>query len=143
VDQDPAARIVLHEPADLQPRSGCKGARAREDNQNRTGKNIPGLREKLYYESGMRVLSMPEGGRSGKTGFGWIELDGIQYTEDIIIHTGFRVSKRKKHLSKHLKAKWGHTPLTGEELDFISDEHPEVLYIGTGQRGAFQSLMTR
>lgn len=69
------------------------------------------------------------------TGFGWIELNGIRYEDDCIIHTNGSVTKRKKKLSKHKRSEYGHTPLCIEELDFIP-EKPAVVYIGTGQYGA-------
>jgi hypothetical protein len=70
-----------------------------------------------------------------KTGFGWIEIGGHRYDHDIIIHTDGTVSKRKKKLSKPLKAEFGHTPLSLEELPLVKEEQPEIIYIGTGQYG--------
>ena len=71
-----------------------------------------------------------------KTGFGWIEIKGIRYDHDIIIHTDGSVSKRPKKRSRALKADYGHTPLSDEELDSVRDEHPDAVYIGTGQYGS-------
>lgn len=71
-----------------------------------------------------------------KTGFGWIEVGGRIYDHDIIIHTDGSVSKRKKKLSKQMKGDYGHTPLSEHELEFLRDERPEVVYIGTGQYGS-------
>jgi hypothetical protein len=70
-----------------------------------------------------------------KTGFGWIEIGGVRYEHDIIIHADGKISKRKKKASKDLKDEYGHTPLSGAELDFLSDEKPLAVYIGTGQYG--------
>lgn len=70
-----------------------------------------------------------------KTGFGWIEIGDHRYDHDIIIHTDGTVSKRKKKLSKPLKAEFGHTPLSLEELTMVKEEKPEIIYIGTGQYG--------
>lgn len=70
-----------------------------------------------------------------KTGFGWIEIGNTRYDHDVIIHTDGSVSKRRKNLSKSFKGKYGHTPLSAEELGFLKTEHPEVVYIGTGQYG--------
>jgi hypothetical protein len=71
-----------------------------------------------------------------KTGFGWIEINGIRYDHDIIIHTDGSVSKRPKKRSRALKAEYGHTPLSDEELGSVLDEHPDTVYIGTGQYGS-------
>jgi len=70
-----------------------------------------------------------------KTGFGWIEVGGVRYDHDIIIHTDHKITKRKKKLSKDQKGQYGHTPLTNAELEFLSDERPKVVFIGTGQYG--------
>ena len=71
-----------------------------------------------------------------KTEFGWIEIGGTRYDHDILIHTDNTVSKRKKKLSKHYAGEYGHTPLSAEELAFLENERPAVVYIGTGQYGA-------
>jgi hypothetical protein len=71
-----------------------------------------------------------------KTGFGWIEIGENRYEYDIIIHTDGTVSKRPKKRSRDLKPEYGHTPLSEEELDVVRTEHPEVVYIGTGQSGS-------
>jgi len=70
-----------------------------------------------------------------KTGFGWIEYDGVRYDHDIVIHSDRSITKRKKKLSKKRKEEFGHTPLSGEELADLLMERPEVVYIGTGQYG--------
>lgn len=70
-----------------------------------------------------------------KTGFGWIETGGTRYEHDIVIHSDGTVSKRRKKLSKPQKGEYGHTPLSAEELAFLKDERPTVVYIGTGQYG--------
>ena len=70
-----------------------------------------------------------------KTGFGWIEIGGKQYDHDIIIHVDATISKRHKKISKPQKEHYGHTPLCGTELEFLQNESPEVVYIGTGQYG--------
>jgi hypothetical protein len=71
-----------------------------------------------------------------KTGFGWIEVKGRRYDHDIIIHADGTVTKRKKNRSRAFRSEYGHTPLSGEELGSILDEHPVVVYIGTGQYGS-------
>jgi hypothetical protein len=70
-----------------------------------------------------------------KTGFGWIEVGGTRYEHDIVIHRDRSVTKREKKRSKPFKKEYGHTPLTADELGFLADERPEVVYIGTGQYG--------
>lgn len=68
------------------------------------------------------------------TGFGYIVVDGERYDDDIVIASGLMV--RKKELSLKLKGKYGHTPLTGEELlHYFSSDPPEVIVVGTGQSG--------
>lgn len=70
-----------------------------------------------------------------KTGFGWIEIGGTRYEHDVVIHADGRVSKRKKKASKIFRDKFGHTPLSEEELGFLSDARPDIVYVGTGQYG--------
>ena len=70
-----------------------------------------------------------------KTEFGWIEIGGTRFDHDIVIHTDGKVSKRKKKLSKSYAGEYGHTPLAAEELAFLENERPVVVYIGTGQEG--------
>ncbi|MDD1717399.1 MAG: hypothetical protein LUQ45_04025 [Methanoregulaceae archaeon] len=70
-----------------------------------------------------------------KTEFGWIEIGGTRFDHDIVIHTDGKVSKRKKKLSKPYAGEYGHTPLAAEELAFLENERPVVVYIGTGQEG--------
>jgi hypothetical protein len=71
-----------------------------------------------------------------KTGFGWIEVGGVRYDNDIVIHTDGSVTKRRKKDSKGLKGDYGHTPLSEYELGFLEKEDPEVVYVGTGQYGS-------
>jgi hypothetical protein len=70
-----------------------------------------------------------------KTKYGWVEIDGVRYDHDVIIHVDRKVTRREKKGSKKLKQKYGHTPLSGSELDLLTKEHPAVIYIGTGQFG--------
>ena len=71
-----------------------------------------------------------------KSGFGWIEIKGNRYGNDVIIHTDRTVSTRPKKRSRDLKPEYGHTLLPVEELDMVRNEHPEVVSIGTGQSGS-------
>jgi hypothetical protein len=70
-----------------------------------------------------------------KTGFGWIEIGDTRYEHDVVIHADGRVSKRKKKASKKYRDQYGHTPLSEEELGYLADERPDIVYIGTGQYG--------
>jgi hypothetical protein len=78
---------------------------------------------------------MVRGEEDMKSRYGWIEVDHVRYDHDIIIHTDRSVSKRSKKKSKKLKNHYGHTPLAEHELSFLDNEHPPVIYIGTGQYG--------
>ena len=71
-----------------------------------------------------------------KSEFGWVKVNGVKYEKDIILHVDGAVTKRKKKKSKDLKPLYGHTPLSEHELDFLSKEKPDVVYIGTGHQGA-------
>jgi hypothetical protein len=67
-----------------------------------------------------------------KAKFGWIKINGDKFTKDVVIHSNGKVTKRKKKLSKDLKANYGHTPLSEKELDFLDNEKFEAIYVGTG-----------
>lgn len=71
-----------------------------------------------------------------KSEFGWIKVNGVKYEKDIVLHSDGTVTKRKKKKSKDLKPIYGHTPLSERELDFLSKEKPEVVYVGTGHEAA-------
>ncbi|VVB90870.1 Uncharacterised protein [uncultured archaeon] len=69
-------------------------------------------------------------------GFGSVEIDGERYENDVVVRGG-RVEKRKKKRSKHLKEKYGHTPLS------LAENIPwdcKTLIIGTGESGALPVL---
>ena len=68
--------------------------------------------------------------------FGEVKLFGHKYDYDVIVHVDGSISKRKKKKSKDLKPQYGHTPLSERELAFLSDEKPEVVYVGLGYDGA-------
>jgi len=74
-----------------------------------------------------------------ETGFGYIVVDGVKYTHDVVVHVDGKVTKRKNVLSKPYK-KGLHTPLAPPELEEILDENPEVVVIGSGQYGALPIL---
>ena len=68
--------------------------------------------------------------------FGKVRLYGHKYKEDIIVHVNGKITKRKKKKSKSLKPLYGHTPLSENELEFLSEEKPKVVYIGIGYESA-------
>jgi len=70
-----------------------------------------------------------------KSKHGWIEVDGIRYNHDIIIHGDRSVTRRSKKKSKKYRKKYGHTPLADHEIEFLQEENPGIIYIGTGQYG--------
>jgi hypothetical protein len=71
-----------------------------------------------------------------KNSFGSIKIFGRKYKEDIIIHVDGSITKRNKKKSRDLKPLYGHTPLSEKELDFLHEEKPEVVYVGTGYESA-------
>ena len=68
--------------------------------------------------------------------FGSVNIEGVEYEQDIIVHVDGEVSKRKKKKSRDLKPLYGHTPLSERELDFLKKEKPDVIYVGTGYDAA-------
>ena len=65
--------------------------------------------------------------------FGEIEIDGVRYTEDVLI-IGGKVAQRDKTPSRKHKSRFdGHTPLSTKEL--IPWECQRLI-IGTGEAGA-------
>ena len=71
-----------------------------------------------------------------KAEFGWIKVNGTTYEKDIVIHSDGTITNREKKKSKDLKLIYGHTPLSENELDFLSKEKFEALYVGTGHEAA-------
>ncbi len=71
---------------------------------------------------------------------GWLQVNGIRYEHDIIIHSDGLVTGRncgcspvlRAQLSSVYKADYFHSPLTEFELDFLKEEQPEVVIIGSG-----------
>lgn len=75
-------------------------------------------------------------GHEFRSEFGWIEIGGNRFENDVIVHVDKTVSKRRKKRSKKFKEEYGHTPLSEAELDFLSREKPEVVFVGTGHYGS-------
>jgi hypothetical protein len=71
-----------------------------------------------------------------KASFGSVKIFGRKYEEDIIIHVDGSITKRKKKKSRDLKPIYGHTPLSEKELDFLVEEKPIAVYVGTGYEAA-------
>ena len=65
-----------------------------------------------------------------------LNYSGRKYEEDIIVHVDGKITKRKKKKSKEFKPIHGHTPLSENELGFLSEEKPEVVYVGIGYDSA-------
>ena len=68
--------------------------------------------------------------------FGWVKVNGVKFEKDIVIHSDGTITKREKKKSKDLKPIYGHTPLSECELEFLSKEKPEVVYVGTGHQAS-------
>jgi hypothetical protein len=64
-------------------------------------------------------------------GFGEIEVEGKRYDTDVVIERG-QVRRRRKKPSKPYRDRFGHTPLSAEEL--IPWGGPSLI-IGTGADG--------
>jgi len=64
-------------------------------------------------------------------GFGEIELDGKRYDADVVIEGG-NVRRRRKKPSKPYRDRFGHTPLSAEELIPWGGR---TLIVGTGADG--------
>ena len=65
-------------------------------------------------------------------GFGEIKIEGVCYSEDVVIEGG-KVRPRDKKPSKAFKARYGHTPLSIQEAIPWDCQR---LIIGTGAHGA-------
>ncbi len=72
-----------------------------------------------------------------ETGFGYIVVNGVRYSHDIVIYPDKRIEKRRKELSAAKRDVYGHTPLSGKELaHYLSAARSiDCLIIGTGQYG--------
>jgi hypothetical protein len=67
----------------------------------------------------------------GPCRFGSLQIDGEEYTKDVVLDRG-TLRKRKKKLSRPFRERFGHTPLS------IQEEIPwkcKRLVIGTGMEG--------
>ena len=68
-----------------------------------------------------------------KTRFGWIEVDGMKYTHDVVIRLDGTVEKRKKKLSKVIFGT-SHT-VSLDEAKHVYEEGASRIIVGTGQSG--------
>jgi len=67
----------------------------------------------------------------GNCSFGSVQIDGREYTKDVVLDRG-AIRKRNKKASRAFKAQFGHTPLSLEE---DIPWNCQRLLIGTGQQG--------
>jgi hypothetical protein len=65
--------------------------------------------------------------------YGWIEIAGVRYEHDVIVHRDLSVEKRSKKRSRKYRGFFKHTSLAETELNFLCKEKPDIVYIGTGQ----------
>lgn len=69
----------------------------------------------------------------GKSGFGYIEAEGVRIDHDIIIRLSGEIKKRKKKLSKSV---YGTSHIvSSEEAKFIYEKGAEKIVIGNGYSG--------
>lgn len=69
-------------------------------------------------------------------GFGSVEIDGTEYTHDVVIDRG-ELRKRNKAASKPFRGGFGHTPLSlAEDIPWGGRQ----LIVGTGVDGALPIL---
>jgi hypothetical protein len=70
------------------------------------------------------------------TDFGWITIDGVKYTHDVIIRSDGCVEKRKKKLSRKL---FGTSHLVSEdEARDLFEEGVQRVIVGSGQYGVLK-----
>lgn len=70
------------------------------------------------------------------THFGWITIDGVKYTHDVIIRSDGRVEKRKKKLSRKL---FGTSHFVSEdEARDLFEEGVQRVIVGSGQYGVLK-----
>ncbi|MCG7844068.1 MAG: hypothetical protein MIO90_01395 [Methanomassiliicoccales archaeon] len=62
----------------------------------------------------------------------WITVNNVRYETDIIIHTDGTVSVRDETASLDFAGDYFHVPLSERELQFLSEERPEKVIIGSG-----------
>ncbi len=78
--------------------------------------------------------------RIREVGFGYIVIDGRRFSHDVVLLPDGRIVPRPKELSKPYRHVYGHTPLSGRELEEIlrlaGGARPEALIIGAGVYGA-------
>ena len=67
------------------------------------------------------------------TQFGWISVDGKDYSHDVYILADGSVKKRKKSPAKQVHG--GSHQIGPQELKKVCKKRPKVLFIGTGQSG--------
>lgn len=68
-------------------------------------------------------------------GFGWVEIGGMRYSHDVVLHSDGRVTRRQVELSLPYRADYFHTPLSEAELGFLEEERPERVVVAAGWKG--------
>lgn len=66
-----------------------------------------------------------------RSSYGWIEIAGVRYEHDVIVHRDLSVEKRSKKRSRKSRGFFKHTPIAETELNFLCKEKPDIVYIGT------------
>ena len=77
--------------------------------------------------------------RARLVGFGVVEIDGRRYDRDVVVD-GSHVSRRHKKASRHLRDRYGHTPLS---LDEPIPWNRRRLIVGTGVDGGLPIELRR
>lgn len=68
-------------------------------------------------------------------GHGWITVDGVKHTKDIVVHVDGSITERRTELSLPYRVEYFHTPLSELELTLIEEELPELIIVGAGFKG--------
>ncbi|MDD1770113.1 MAG: MTH938/NDUFAF3 family protein [Methanomassiliicoccales archaeon] len=68
-------------------------------------------------------------------GWGWLEIDGMRFEKDVVVHVDGSVTPRAVELSHPYRTEYFHVPLSELELGFLEEEKPEVVIVGAGHKG--------
>jgi hypothetical protein len=67
--------------------------------------------------------------------WGWLEVDGKRYENDVVVHVDGSVTAREIDRSRSYRGEYFHVPLSENELGFVEKERPEVVIVGGGHKG--------
>ncbi|MGD1061145.1 MAG: MTH938/NDUFAF3 family protein [Methanomassiliicoccales archaeon] len=67
--------------------------------------------------------------------WGWLEVNGKRFENDVVVHVDGSVTPREVELSMPYRHEYFHIPLSENELVFLEKEKPEVVIIGGGHKG--------